>query len=337
MGLKLKEAAHGIRVTLDFWSNYRSYVKNGSVDKAFEHIEYLNYLLYQKNKIISYFDKHDVEIYKNELSCLRRALPYKMTCDVEDYEKKLGSIEKELESITFDKYAGLYFLMRNGKRLYFKKSLNTRKQVEEYYSYLAYEQTANSPHKYCDENFSVQRGEVLADCGAAEGLFGLDNIESVDKLYLFEYEEEWIEALEYTFLPYKDKVEIIPKFLGKSTDNEKIITLDDYFTDKKITFIKMDLEGCEYDVLQGAAKILQRDLPLKLAVTVYHNKKDESEILGYLSDIAPDFSCEKSKGYLLCGWETAEPPFFRSGVLRIQIHPKKENDNGRCIDRCFVL
>ncbi len=308
--MKLRKAIHGIRETVRFWNNYNVYVRNGSVDEAFDDIEYLNYLLYQKNKILNYFTEKESKIYEYELSCLRRSMPYNMTCDVNDYKEKYNEIEKDLDSITFDKQTDMFFLVRNGRRLYFKKSLDTRKKVEQYYSYLAYEQTDNSPHKYDSESFSVQKNDILADCGAAEGIFGLDHIDLVDKLYLFEYEEEWIAALRQTFLPYRNKVEIIPKYLSDVVGDESCTTLDACFENDRVTFIKMDLEGHEYNVLRGGKNTLQRKDPLKLAIAVYHNKEDESKILQYLSGITENFYYEKSNGYLLHGWESAPPPVF---------------------------
>lgn len=125
--MKLRKAIHGIRETVRFWNNYNVYVRNGSVDEAFDDIEYLNYLLYQKNKILNYFTEKESKIYEYELSCLRRSMPYNMTCDVNDYKEKYNEIEKDLDSITFDKQTDMFFLVRNGRRLYFKKSLDTRK------------------------------------------------------------------------------------------------------------------------------------------------------------------------------------------------------------------
>lgn len=47
---------------------------------------------------------------------------------------------------------------------------------------------------------------MIADIGSAEGNFSLSNIENVKKVYLFESDKEWIEALEATFRPWRDKV-----------------------------------------------------------------------------------------------------------------------------------
>jgi len=38
------------------------------------------------------------------------------------------------------------------------------------------------------------------------------------------------------------------------------ITLDDYFENKKVDFIKLDVEGTEWDVFEGASELLKRDI-----------------------------------------------------------------------------
>ncbi len=49
--------------------------------------------------------------------------------------------------------------------------------------------------------------------------------------------------------------------------------LDELFQDEPVTFIKMDIEGAEYDALVGAAKTIEQNLPV-LAICVYHTQRD---------------------------------------------------------------
>lgn len=49
--------------------------------------------------------------------------------------------------------------------------------------------------------------------------------------------------------------------------------LDDLLGDKKITFIKMDIEGAEIEALRGAQKIITEQKP-KLAISIYHKPED---------------------------------------------------------------
>lgn len=49
--------------------------------------------------------------------------------------------------------------------------------------------------------------------------------------------------------------------------------IDELFADTPLTFIKMDIEGAEYEALRGARKVIQRDQPI-LAICVYHTQND---------------------------------------------------------------
>ena len=55
--------------------------------------------------------------------------------------------------------------------------------------------------------------EIVVDIGAADGNFGLSIIEKVSKLYLFEPQKSWHKALQATFKPWEDKVEIVSKMV----------------------------------------------------------------------------------------------------------------------------
>ena len=56
----------------------------------------------------------------------------------------------------------------------------------------------------------------------------------------------------------------------------------------KATFIKMDIEGAELEALKGARHIIQRCAP-KLAICIYHKKKDVCDILEYILELIPDY------------------------------------------------
>lgn len=74
-------------------------------------------------------------------------------------------------------------------------------------------------------------------------------------------------------------------FTTKETENQrKIYALDDYFENARVDFIKADIESYEYDMLQGALKVLKRDRP-KLAISIYHNAVDMYQILAWLNKL----------------------------------------------------
>lgn len=70
----------------------------------------------------------------------------------------------------------------------------------------------------------------------------------------------------------------------KTGIERKVVNLDTYFKDIKVTFLKADIESYEFDMLQGAVNIIKRDKP-KLAICIYHNAVDMYHILDWLKDL----------------------------------------------------
>lgn len=71
----------------------------------------------------------------------------------------------------------------------------------------------------------------------------------------------------------------------------EVVALDEYFAGQEaqnIVFIKADIEGSEWDMLHGAAKIIQRDKP-KLAICIYHTIYDFFRIPLYLKELVPEY------------------------------------------------
>jgi precorrin-6B methylase 2 len=181
------------------------------------------------------------------------------------------------------------------------------------YNNICIEQDERSPHRYLSEGFDVEEGDTVLDIGAAEGNFSLDVIERAGRVYIFETDENWIEALKLTFEPWKDKVRIINKFVS-NIDNEKCITLEKMFADEKIDFIKMDVEGAEVEILESSKKILDSSNDLKLAVCTYHTSRDKAAIEEILTKC--NYACEATSGYMLFIFSVLTPPYFRSVLLR---------------------
>lgn len=64
--------------------------------------------------------------------------------------------------------------------------------------------------------------------------------------------------------------------------------LDDMLRDRKVTFLKMDIEGSELAALRGAERIIREQRP-KLAICVYHKPEDMWEIPGFILNCHPDY------------------------------------------------
>jgi hypothetical protein len=206
----------------------------------------------------------------------------------------------------------LHYVNFEGKRLYFKRSWNAER-IKTIFNNLLIEQHPNSPHRYLDEKFSVDYGDVVIDIGVAEGNFALSVIEKVKKVYLFESDEEWIEALNATFAPWKDKVTIVNKWVS-DVDDEAFVTMDSFFKEIKIDFVKIDVDGYESKLLNGCKRILERDQKLKIALCTYHNQDDYKIFSEFLNK--EGFEISSSKGYMIFYWGEIKKPYIRKGVIR---------------------
>ncbi|MEI6138009.1 MAG: FkbM family methyltransferase [Mariniphaga sp.] len=217
-----------------------------------------------------------------------------------------------------DKEKGLKYVLLDGKRLYFKKKWN-KLRIKKAFNGLLKEQDPVCPHCYENGEFKIVQGDVLVDVGAAEGNFALSVIEKVSKVILFESDERWVEALNATFEPWKEKVTIVRKFVGDIT-NDGFTTLDDYFTEnEKISFLKIDVEGAEKQLINGAKRILQNTNPLKLAICTYHKQEDEKLFTEILRNHG--FETSHSDGYILMYHDRKlQPPYFRRGLIRAVKH-----------------
>ena len=219
---------------------------------------------------------------------------------------------KDIE-IKRDKSNNLLYTLVQGKRLYFRRDWK-EKLIKSCYPVLQIEQDEDSPHRYLTEDFNVGKGDIVLDIGAAEGNFSLSIVEKVEKLFLFESDSQWLKALEATFSPWKSKIEIINKFVSNE-DKEKQFSLNTFFkSNKKVDFIKMDVEGAELDVLKGSVDILRETNSLKLAVCTYHRQNDANEIKDFLEK--ENFITEFSKGYMIFYYDKLKAPYLRKAVLR---------------------
>ena len=213
-----------------------------------------------------------------------------------------------------DKTRDLRYVMLDGKKLYFKKRWSN-KRIRHSFNELTREQDPQSPHRYLNKDFKLAEGDVLVDIGVAEGNFALEAVEKASRLILFETDKEWIEALNATFEPWKNKVLIVNKFVSDVT-NATNTTLDDFFpAGETISFLKIDVDGAESRLLNGCARILGEQKPLKLAVCTYHKQNDESEFDSLLKQNG--FATSHSDGYMLFYYDKKmKAPYLRRGLIR---------------------
>jgi Methyltransferase FkbM domain len=216
--------------------------------------------------------------------------------------------------VFYDHSCRMKYVFLDGKKLYFKKRWS-KQRIRRAYSDLSREQDPESPHRYPSDSFYPGMNDEIADIGAAEGNFSLSVIEKVRKVYLIENDPEWIEALRVTFAPWKEKVSIIGKFVS-DTDDEKNIRLDTLMkSGNNITFLKIDVDGFEDKVLNGAMETISSKTPLKIALCTYHKHNDEKDFSLLLKNNG--FTVTPSKGYMIHYYDKKiKMPWLRRGLLR---------------------
>jgi hypothetical protein len=246
----------------------------------------------ERQAVIDYINRRGVQIF-----------PYDFT------DKYSPSSIEVLE----DASCGLKYVMMDNKRLYFKRRWSAQRIRKSFHD-LSLEQDQDSPHRYLSEEFTVSTSDVMADFGAAEGNFSLSVIDKIEKVYLFESDPEWIEALEMTFLPWKDKVEIVPLFVSDIND-EKHCSGDVFFADKELTFMKIDVDGGERKLLSGFADTIKNSSKMQIALCTYHQHNDEKEFSSMLS--GQGYAVTPSKGYMIFYYDKKlKAPYLRRSLIR---------------------
>jgi hypothetical protein len=245
-------------------------------------------------EVINYMKKNPVSVF-----------PYKFQ---EFYSESKAGIQ-----IFTDQVNGLKYVLLNNEKLYFKRKLSDD-TIRIMFSALQMEQDKDSPHKYITRDFGVEERSVVADIGAAEGMFSLSVIKKASKVYLFESDPEWIGPLQATFEPFKEKVEIINKYVSDKNEGNNI-TLDRFFQNKEyIDFLKLDVEGSENAVLEGSKNMLLAQ-NLKIALCTYHQKDDAKVYKDLLEKSG--FNVSFSRGYMIFLYSQAlEPPYLRKALIR---------------------
>lgn len=177
-------------------------------------------------------------------------------------------------------------------------SLQSHALEEQYFAYDVYQKIEH---------------EVVADCGAFKGevmeIFLKKNPQFV-KYVAIEPDFHYFEELEEKRNSYeKEKIEIVPLALSNQEEmlrmtnyanedsvvkeNGKIevraTTLDCLAENLPVTFLKIDVEGYEKKVLEGAKVTIERNLPV-IAVAAYHREEDFYEICEMIHQLSKEYS-----------------------------------------------
>ena len=232
--------------------------------------------------------------------------------------------QSEKEPVVAGKDGGLPFVVHKQQKLFFPKSLSPSGAQHEYLELVEQEgllgtgRLKKSPHCYQDDDFKIEKGDILLDIGCAEAIFALDNINTASKVYLFECLSAWRKPLERTFAPYTDKTVLLNKLVTDKTHGNSITLVDAVSTDMSDSshfFVKMDIEGWERSVIKGNADFLQ-SAKVKLSCCVYHRQDDAQTIDTMLKKMG--YRTRFSNGYMLPTINGIHYPYFRHGVIYAQ-------------------
>ncbi len=178
----------------------------------------------------------------------------------------------------------------------------------------------NSQSQYFDY-FSPRDNEIFVDCGCYDGgtcmrFIGWCGEKGYDQIYTFEADTENYPKCEkalsnidkcklynYGIAREKNKVyfasrgfetsSIISEEDAKKKDFEGVstietISLDEVLEGKEITYLKMDIEGAEYDAILGAKNLIEKNHP-RMAISIYHSPEDFVTIPYLLLQLQPDY------------------------------------------------
>ena len=181
--------------------------------------------------------------------------------------------------------------------------------------------------------------QIFIDCGAYDGETIKDFVEfssgKYDKIYSFEpipsqYENTLRNITNYGI----QKVELIQKGVwshetvfnfidgeagstihDRGTIPVKVVAIDEVVpNNEKVTFIKMDVEGAEFQAIKGAEKTIRRCKP-SLAICIYHKPQDIIDIPMIIISFFPGYKFYIRHHYIN-QWETvlyALPPTMETG------------------------
>lgn len=165
------------------------------------------------------------------------------------------------------------------------------------------------------EIFKMGEDEIFVDVGVLDLQNSIDFIDwtkgKFEKIYAFEPDKNLCKKIQGTIdsLPeeYRGKIELVSKALHSenctiqfpaeyhgsgvySCDyvDVEAVTLDSHLDGRRVSFVKMDVEGAEMDVLKGMRNTIVEHKP-KLAVCVYHKYQDIFEISSFLKTLVPGY------------------------------------------------
>jgi FkbM family methyltransferase len=185
---------------------------------------------------------------------------------------------------------------------------------------VGYEGIYTNDQYYPSGIIKLNKDEIFVDVGAYDGDTVFDFIkktnEEFDSIYAFELDKKNYAKMESSVnnlkINLKQKIKLFNvglldeekevyyetggsgmqstfiNVINTASDSGKTVRLSDVLKNKKVTYIKMDIEGSEPKALLGAEEIIRKNKP-KMAICVYHKPAHLWEIPLYLKKIVPEY------------------------------------------------
>lgn len=189
--------------------------------------------------------------------------------------------------------------------------------------YELFSRDSSNWHYYQIPETMVRPGDIVADCGAAEGLFALMVMDRSREVVVVEPHPRFVASLQRLFAK-KPSVTVVPCALGEKSgfaqltdmcsgshlsDAEigfrvDVTTIDDLFYNKgrRLDYLKADLEGFEQHTLRGARRTIKQFRP-RIAITTYHKGNDYRAMIEEVHSVVPEYRW-KTKGI---EWHEGKP------------------------------
>lgn len=242
-------------------------------------------------------------ILKNKISVFNQFIKESHTYDEVKWDRQI-----KLPYIDFTTIVG------KKVHMYFPPDYNfLKKEDKMYVENLMWEQSQGSPHLYIKKDHDVKEGDCIIDAGVCEGNFALKYVDIASHIYLFEMDPMWRIPLKYTFRNYENKVTFINKAISDRT-TKNTCRIDDIILNRKVDFIKMDIEGAEMSAIYGANNTFCKN-NLRASICSYHRYGDEKKIRLQLEEYG--YSTSVSEGYMLFLYsdDTWEKGDLRRGIV----------------------
>lgn len=188
-----------------------------------------------------------------------------------------------------------------------------------FYSFAMVMTEARPPHWHYYEipQTAVAAGDVIVDCGSAEGFFAFKHQHTASRIFALEPLPLFVDSLQKLFQK-NNKVTILPvaagdtcqkAYINVTSDNTvlngtieqyhdgtdatevDVVTIDSLFADKgiKIDYLKADIEGFEENMIKGALETIRKSKP-KIAITTYHDGQDYKKLIALIKYVVPEYN-----------------------------------------------